>query len=359
MPNLPSKLPSLVSYLHDDIFSQQAFDGQQSNLFDKKSFALKNLLYKILTKSYSSENLEFLSELHAINSNKGLTALNLQSEIAEIEKKYIALNAEQLLNIRQDTLENIRNKPFKRLSDYTEAIKEVFNLIQTNVISSIQSLRDADRRIIINELATDLSHQLEIIISLPTKLPSILQRLSNFSQTKTLESCQQDCKLAQTQLLELASNKLLSDVQIKENFDTLLINIIGKLSESFRAMKAIEKANPTIPKKSVEIEKMIDIFNSSVSNYSESKRNSVNKKIINVRLSETPSLSGSLSTLSVMNDDRPSVSESSQSVVPRSESPSLSKIILPKLPYKPSSRALDSPKEENNNDVKTNFRPRR
>jgi hypothetical protein len=208
--------PSAEFFLKDEAFKARAFSGQKSELFSPSASELKSELMKVLVSIYSDENLEFLNDVHALNSQRNLSPQQLQVSLAAIEKKYIATNAPNLINIQSSAINKILNSKDKSLADYQDAVKEVFKLISDNVKGAKPELKEKlaklDDSIEIKNLqrsANDLAADFNNLIAVVVTKPTLMEIVRHVNRDATLMiSCQDVCKTAQRELRQIARDSV-------------------------------------------------------------------------------------------------------------------------------------------------------
>lgn len=343
--------------LAENVFHAAAFPGQQINLFAPDSLELKDKLKTILAKSYSSENLSFLEDMHQLNSEKDLLPEEMKAELESIRKKYIDLDAETPLNIHQSTLTKIRKNPDGGLAVYKDAIKEVFDLINTNVTKDRAALSEAEEKVInkkFDKVAEELSLGYNAITKLAVTKSGGLNILSPQSNESRFEACRNICKKAQSNLATLVKNPGQLDIEDREiKFREIANKAIKGLAEKFQQMQQYENKNPDKNKLSQHIEKMIDITSAADAKLKQDKI--VTHRIV----SKTKTSESSSNTNSSLRPPERSTSRSSASLSSIKEFEST----LPRE-YKQSSRAenkieKEETKKTEDSDSVIHIQPRR
>jgi hypothetical protein len=260
LPNLEEKN---IVFLSEEVFHRPAFPGQMSkNVFD--SPPLLNELNRILVKLYSEENLDFLKDIHALNSNRKISAEEMQAGLAKIEAKYIT--GEAHLNITKDTLTYISSRSTKTLQDYATAIAEVFELINSNVMQDKHILLKSDP-LYTQKVIADFSGELDKIIKVPvTDSPLKHQGLFGSKVKDNLDyfqACQKDCLAAQQQLMKVGKDPALEPAERERMLKIVIHSMIEKLAKNYQFMQAYEAQRNPKEKIAVYIEKIIAIASSA------------------------------------------------------------------------------------------------
>jgi hypothetical protein len=252
-------------FLKEDAFQAKAFSGQESHLYSAEGKSVRAELMKVLTNIYSNENLEFLNDVHDLNSQKDLSTPQLKAGLAALEKKYIASNAPSLINIEAMALNKIRNSKDKSLADYQDAVKEVFKLINTNVNGVKADKKDKliklDEESVIKAIkksALDVAADFNNLTAVVVAKPGLMDMMRQVNRDATLMiSCQQTCKTAQRELRQFASRED-SDADIcKLKMNAILDKTTAKLSAGFQQMAEFEIKNGRQPVFSDAIQTML------------------------------------------------------------------------------------------------------
>jgi hypothetical protein len=318
------KIAPLIEYLPPEVFEQQAFDSQNNPLFEIKSADIKEKLNTVLKSLYSEENLNFLEDLHHLNSITVFSAVDLQQALRVIEQKYIVKDAKTQINIQQSTLEKILAKPYKSLLDYRQAITEVFDLIRTNVSKYSEELQTIDKMISIKTACNLFIENLNSFPKPAKKLPFPFNKLNSSPQDKIIESCNNYCKTAQHELFTLRNDKTLSPDELKIKFDSITVNVISKLSESFLQLSKLQSNSSGLSEKAMAVRMIMNSLNDvKVSVFRE--ESSSNRRLTDSRMSDD--------SASRSNSPSPSQFEDK-----KRDSLSLKDVMKEPTHYKPSSR---------------------
>ncbi len=235
-------------FLKEEAFQAKAFSGQESHLYSPEGKDVRAELMTVLTNIYSNENLEFLNDVHALNSQQDLSAQQLQTGLTALEKKYIAPNAPSLINIEATALNKIRNSKDKTLADYQDAVQEVFKLINTNVngvkVDKKDKLMKLDEDSVIASIkktALNVAADFNNLTAVVVAKPGLVDVMRQVNRDATLMiSCQETCKTAQRELRQLAGRHD-SDPEIcKMKMNAILDKTNAKLSAGFQQMAEFE-----------------------------------------------------------------------------------------------------------------------
>jgi hypothetical protein len=240
--------------LDEKVFTRQAFAGQKSELFAPESAPLKDALFSVLKSTWSAENLEFIEALHKLN-NSNASSEEFKKELQRIEETYIVVNADSRMNIKSGTLDKILNNPDKSIANYAEAIKEVFDLISTNVTKDTKNLVNMDKILMVNNAGAQLLKAFDEM--LPDKKVGRVSQIFKREETLLLSS-QNACKTAQQELRDLLTKPAVSGAEHEKTFSKVVMETLPKLSAAFQELKAFEASHPDAVKKSPGIEKIID-----------------------------------------------------------------------------------------------------
>jgi hypothetical protein len=368
MPDI-HRLEHPEAYLDPEIFARPAFEGQQANLFAPESAPLKEKLHSILEATLSLENLEFLDDMHKLNSQEHLSKAEVYAELQRIEDMYIAVDGPKSLNIQANTLKNIRKDPLKSILNYNKAIKEIFQLINANVTANLPILKMIDTVITVNNSARNLVSEMDKLIQIPIAKPRSLAMFKTITREAIFIDCQNYCKKAQIDLLNLVKDDN-KDASSLRTYNKQKIEILQKLSAGFKEIQKLESVLSKGPKLSPYLEKMISDINELDKEHA-SKLSGANRRISTQRDSERSSRSDSFAhrdVSSVIKSERDSVSKINLSMTPRSNSKSVNENDRDGVrQFRNSSRAVPIPREnssspspiENNDDVPSKNRPRR
>jgi hypothetical protein len=251
----PSVPASPKAFLSEDCFEQKTFSGQQAaNIFAPESTQLRTSINTALTSIFSEENLDFLKDVYALNSNKNLSKPELEAGLKEIEKTYITQGSSKQINIEGSAVQKILKSSDKSLADYEDAIKEVFKLIQNNLNPQAPQLAKTEMTIAVRDMAADMNS----LIQVPVKT-NFLNRLMNQNRDATLfVACQNICKTTQKELRTLASEPVHSQEEFDNRFAEILNNGREKLSAGLKQIRNFENKNHKDHSKSDAIEVIIN-----------------------------------------------------------------------------------------------------
>jgi hypothetical protein len=348
MPGKIKQIEPLIAYLDDDVFHGMAFAGQTQNLFAAESAALMQKMRSILTKSFSVENLDFLCNLYEINEKKNLSITQMQMELKKLDKEFISTDAATPLNINEATLLKIRAKTHHVLTDYKNAIREVFDLISMNVTSHTKQLGLLDQTIHLKNQALILVDALGQTIKLDNKLPPILKSLGNSEQEKLFLDCQTACKIAQKELMNLLSSNVVDIAASKKQFNTIFMTLLNKLSAGFKDLQHLEVQNPKLPKKASFIYNLIQEANNIARTANEDQKIRSKKNVgADSENSSSNGLSRTVTNISEMGTRSHSISTNP-----------LNPNASPRIDYKPSSRATSQDPAASDEQI-INNRPKR
>jgi hypothetical protein len=284
-------LPNQENEIDEKVFHRNAFQGQKSRLFWPTSAPLRAELHNVLAKQFSAENLDFLAEIHELNSNKQLTPADLQEKLKKIEIKYIS-DEDMHLNINPSALNAILHSKEKSILDYIPAINEVFDLISANVLGNNKELVEIDKTIFTNKVAVDLAIEFDKITK--TAAHREAPGSSKFFTVKAKDHvhyfviCQKECERAQKQLTQLAEDPKLDSGEREKKLKAIIHQVVENLSLNFNLMQTYEAQHNTKEKISPYVEKMITI--TSGANIILASKESVSKKVSNARHSEASAL---------------------------------------------------------------------
>lgn len=129
--------PIQQSTIPEEYFSRLkvAIDHKEISLLtDSGSVQLREVVKAQCKKQYSSENWEFLVDIHALNNQQSVRSDDLQAII----KNYIQDGAPNQINIPDDMRNNLCNNSALTRKDFGAAVLEVIKLIRDNNLSRTQ-----------------------------------------------------------------------------------------------------------------------------------------------------------------------------------------------------------------------------